>query len=179
MTSETSTTPTTPTTLSPERAELLEALAKHRGLFLFTAQGLTDEQARLRPTASELSIGGVIKHVTVVTEQWLGFVERGTEAMPAIDDVDWQAWADQFVLRDDETLQQVLDAFDVVARRTDELVRTGDLERAHVLPDAPWFESGARWTARRVVLNLLTEIVQHAGHADILRETIDGQKSMG
>lgn len=177
MTTET-TTETTPTP-SAERTELLEALAKHRGLFLFTAQGLTDEQARSRPTASELSIGGVIKHVTVVTEQWLGFVERGTEAMPAIDDVDWQAWADQFVMRDDETLQQVLDGFEAVARRTDELVRTGDLDRAHALPDAPWFESGARWTARRVVLNLLTEIAQHAGHADILRETIDGQKSMG
>ncbi len=165
--------------LAPERAELLEAFAKHRGLFLHTAQGLSDEQARSHPTVSELSIGGVIKHTTAMTAQWLDFAEQGTAAMASFDDVDWAQWGDQFTLREDQTLQEVLDGFEAVARRTDEVVRTVDLDRAHALPEAPWFEAGARWSARRVLVHLLTEIAQHAGHADILRESIDGQKSMG
>ena len=48
-----------------------------------------------------------------------------------------------------------------------------------VLPETPWFEPGARWTARRVFVHIIAETPQHAGHADILRETIDGQKTMG
>ncbi|MFB9852613.1 DUF664 domain-containing protein [Micromonospora andamanensis] len=54
-----------------------------------------------------------------------------------------------------------------------------DLDADHPLPEAPWFEPGARWSARRVLLHILAETSQHAGHADIIRETIDGAKSMG
>jgi hypothetical protein len=54
-----------------------------------------------------------------------------------------------------------------------------DLDVSHPLPEAPWFEPGARWSARRVLLHLIGETAQHAGHADILRESIDGAKSMG
>ena len=50
---------------------------------------------------------------------------------------------------------------------------------SHALPEAPWFQPGARWSARRVFVHIVAETAQHAGHADILRESIDGQKSMG
>ncbi len=53
---------------------------------------------------------------------------------------------------------------------------TGDAAR---LPPAPWFEPGARWSARRVLLHMIAETAQHAGHADIIRESLDGAKSMG
>lgn len=54
-----------------------------------------------------------------------------------------------------------------------------DLDAGHPLPPAPWFEAGARWSASRVVLHVIAETAQHAGHADILRESLDGAKSMG
>ncbi|GMA86523.1 hypothetical protein GCM10025868_17730 [Angustibacter aerolatus] len=54
-----------------------------------------------------------------------------------------------------------------------------DLDAAQPLPPAPWNPPGATWTARRVFVHLVAEIAQHAGHADILRETLDGRKSMG
>ena len=44
---------------------------------------------------------------------------------------------------------------------------------------APWFEVGARWSARRALLHIIAETAQHAGHADMLREAIDGSKTMG
>lgn len=79
-----------------------------------------------------------------------------------------------------DTLAGVLDAYTEVARRTDELVRTlPDLSAAHPLPKAPWFEPGAQWSARRVLLHIIAETSQHAGHADIIRESLDGAKTMG
>jgi hypothetical protein len=77
-------------------------------------------------------------------------------------------------------LAGLLDEYEAVARRTDEVVRTlPDLDAAHSLPQAPWFEPDARWSARRVLLHIIAETSQHAGHADIIREALDGAKSMG
>ncbi len=169
---------TTETTPTGERDELLEALAKHRWLFRLTAQGLTDEQARATPTVSALSVGGLVKHVTRTEAQWADFAVRGTAAL-AMDESSYAEHADGFVMHEDETLAGLLAAYEEVAARTDELVRTADLDLAHPLPEAPWFEPGARWSLRRVALHVVAETAQHAGHADIVRESIDGQKSMG
>jgi uncharacterized protein DUF664 len=54
-----------------------------------------------------------------------------------------------------------------------------DLDVSHPLPSAPWFEPGARWSTRRVLLHIIAETAQHAGHADIIRESLDGSKTMG
>lgn len=162
-----------------ERADLLEALATVRHFLRHTVQGLTDEQAARRPTVSELCLGGLIKHVTHAEAGWTGFVERGTVAMKAAED-SWTAHTDGFLMRPDDTLESILAGYAEVARRTDELVTSlPDLNVSHPLPEAPWFEPGARWSARRVFLHIVVETAQHAGHADILRETLDGQKSMG
>jgi hypothetical protein len=175
------------TTPTGERADLLEALAKHRTLFLHTVQGLTDEQASATPTISSLCLGGLIKHVAAVERQWADFVVNG----PAQDAVDWAsidwsnpppevlAYQDGFRLVGDETLASVLADYDAAAAATDELVATVDLDAIQPLPTAPWFEPGATWSARRVFVHMIGEIAQHAGHADIIRVTLDGQKSMG
>ncbi|MFK0297078.1 DinB family protein [Streptomyces sp. NPDC090442] len=165
------------------RAEWLEALAKHRHFLRFTTRDLTDEQARLRTTASEMCLGGLIKHVTSAERLWADFILHGPSAMPdftALTESDWARRADEFRLLEDETLAGVLAAYAEVARRTDDLIATlPDLGVAWPLPKAPWFESDARWSARRVLLHLIAETAQHAGHADIIREALDGAKSMG
>ena len=171
----------TTTTLTGERADLLEALAAHRHFLRYTVQGLTEEQARLRPTASELTLGGLVKHVASQEAGWVDFVLNGPGAMASATDPEQMArWAEEFRLGPDETLDGVLASYEEVARRTDDVVRTvPDLDASHPLPEAPWFEPGAHRSARRVFLHIIAETAQHAGHADILRETIDGQKSMG
>jgi hypothetical protein len=73
----------------------------------------------------------------------------------------------------------LLAAYDAACAANDERVRTVDLDGDHALPEAPWFEPGARWSARRVVVHVIAETAQHAGHADIIRESIDGAKTMG
>jgi hypothetical protein len=173
------TTATTP--LTAERADLLETLAAHRYFLRHTVQGLTDEQARLRPTASELTLGGLIKHVGSTERAWANFIIEGPAAMATpTDDAGFQRWADEFKLLPGETLESVLAEYEEIAARTDELVRTlPDLDASHPLPEAPWFRPGAVRSARRVFLHIVAETAQHAGHADILRESIDGQKTMG
>ena len=161
--------------LTGERTDLLQALRRHRGFLLQTVDGLTDEQAASRPTVSGLCLGGLIKHVAGVEHRWMLFAVGGAEAMgrEAVD------WVGQFQMAPGETLAGLVERFHEVAGRTDELVATLDLDAAHPLPQAPWFEPGASWTVRRVLLHLIAETAQHAGHADILRESIDGAKTMG
>ena len=182
------TTPETPSaSTTGERADLLDVLQKHRGLFRVTVQDLSDEQARTRSTVSELTLGGLVKHVATTEKHWARFVQEG----PAEDAIDWanvdwsnppaevSAYADGFRMLDDETLAGLLEEYDAVAAATDALVATVDLDSSHPLPSAPWFTPGARWSARRVFAHIVAETAQHAGHADIIREAIDGQKSMG
>ena len=170
---------TSTTTLSAERTDLLEALAKHRELFLHTVSGLTDEQAAATPTASALCLGGIVKHVTFVESGWLDFIVDGPIAMAMTED-SYTIHANSFRMLPGETLASILEAYVAVAKRTDDMLRTlPDLDASQPLPEAPWFEPGARWTARRVFVHIVAETTQHAGHADILRETLDGQKTMG
>lgn len=89
------------------------------------------------------------------------------------------AFQDTFRLAEGETLEGVLAEHERVAAATDELVRTLDLDVAYELPEAPWQPPGVFWTVRRVFLHIAGETAHHSGHADIIRETIDGQKSMG
>jgi hypothetical protein len=169
-------------TLTGERADLTATLQGHRGFLRQTARGLTDEQAAQRTTVSELCIGGLIKHVAATERQWADFIVNGPATMgsdPSDPEVAAQ-WASGFQVLPGETLAGLLAEYDEVARRTDELVATvPDLDSSHPLPAAPWFPPGARWTARRVLLHIIAETSQHAGHADIIRESLDGAKTMG
>ena len=161
-----------------ERADLLEALRTQRYLFLHTVDSLDDEAAAGRPTVSELSLGGLVKHVALMETQWCDFIEGGPAAMA--DDEESPDWADGFRLLPGETLADQVDTFHRAAARTDALLLSlPDLSATQPLPPAPWFRPGATRSARRVFVHLVAEIAQHAGHADILRESIDGQKTMG
>ena len=181
MQSETTAGPASTTgTAGPEHADLLQTLAKHRFFLTFTARDLTDEQAGRTPTASRLSIGGLIKHVAATERGWLAFAQRGAAAMPGADDVDYAEREREFALQPGETLDGVLAEYQEVAAATTAFLSAGpDLATSHPLPEAPWFEPGANWSVRRVMLHLIAETAQHAGHADILRETLDGARSMG
>ncbi|MYS19335.1 DUF664 domain-containing protein [Streptomyces sp. SID4948] len=169
--------------LAGERADLLAMLAKHRHFLRFTTRDLTDEQAGRRTTASELCLGGLIKHVASVERGWADFIVESPAAMGDASDMteaDLARRADEFRLLPGETLAGVLADYAEVARRTDDLVATlPDLNASRPLPIAPWFEPGARWSARRVLMHIIAETAQHAGHADILRESLDGAKTMG
>lgn len=174
---------TTPTpTVTGERAEWLETLAKHRHFLRFTTRDLTDEQAGLRTTVGELCLGGLIKHVTEVERVWVDFILNGPSAMSdftSMTEADLADRADGFRMLPGETLARILADYAEVAGRTDQLVaELPDLDASWPLPKAPWFEPSARWSARQVLMHVVTETAQHSGHADIIRESMDGAQSM-
>ncbi|WP_020385488.1 DinB family protein [Kribbella catacumbae] len=166
-----------------ERADILDFLSKHRYFLRHTANGLSDEQASTRSTVSALTVGGLIKHVTAVERRWADFAQAG--GGPEVpEEIEFTPeliaeWENQFRLTEGETLAGVLAEYEKVAAATDELVRTLDLNSSYELPAAPWQPPGVFWSVRRVFLHIAAETAQHAGHADIIRESIDGQKTMG
>ena len=159
-----------------ERQDLLETLAKHRGFLRQPIEGMSAEQIRATPTVSALSLGAILQHVTEMEVQWGAFIDVGADAMA---DMTPEKYAAMWALDADVTAGSLLAAYEAAGAANDERVRTADLDADHALPEAPWFAPGARWSARRVVLHLIAETSQHAGHADIIRESIDGQKTMG
>jgi uncharacterized damage-inducible protein DinB len=169
--------------IDAERADLLEALGSTRHFLRFTVRDLTDDQARQHTTASELTLGGLIKHVSSTESGWVDFILAGPSALgdfSTMTEADFARRVDEFKLLPGETLAGVLEDYAKVAQRTDELVASlPDLNLSHPLPKAPWFPPDATRSARRVFLHIIAETAQHAGHADILRESLDGAKTMG
>ncbi|MBF6437696.1 DinB family protein [Nocardia cyriacigeorgica] len=182
-------------TLDAERTELLEALAEARSALTSTVHGLTDAKAGEHPTVSALCLGGLIKHVASMEETWMRFAVEGPTAM-GYDLPDGVTWADiaagtarefpqwmidhtnEFQMQPGDTLADILAHYEQIAARTEEVLATiPDLSATHPLPEAPWHEPGAVRSVRRVLTHLIAETAQHAGHADILRETIDAETS--
>jgi len=159
--------------VADERSGLLAYLAQQRDAVRIAAYGLTDEQARATPTASSLSIGGLVKHVAATERGWMDDVlqrQRGGDEA----EFDYLA---NFRLGPDETLASVLELYDEVAKETEAIIAdTPDLGQPVPVPkDVPWFPDDVEaWSVRWVLLHLIEETARHAGHADIVREAIDG-----
>ena len=86
-------TDSTTAVTTDERTELLAELAQARAFLIGTTEGLTDEQLGLRPTASALCLGGIVKHVASTEASWMRFVTEGTSAM-TFEMPDGVTWAD-------------------------------------------------------------------------------------
>ena len=138
--------------------------------------GLTEEQARSRPCRSALSIGGLIKHAT---HGMCGGVDRlaNLDAAPRVlDQHAFSVYLEGFVLTDDETAADVLAEFDSTRRAYMAAVAAADPGAATTEPPAPWngIHDARPANARFFLVHQIEEFARHAGHADILREEIDG-----
>ncbi|WP_103354869.1 DinB family protein [Amycolatopsis sp. CA-128772] len=164
--------------VADERDGLLNFLEQQRYVLKLAAHGLTDEQARATPTKSSLSVGGLVKHVASTEYGWLDTVLQVPQK-PFNEAV--AEYEDAHRLRPDETLAGVLARYDEVAARTVEVIAgIDDLGRPVPVPKGvPWFPQDVEaWSVRWVLLHLIQETARHAGHADIIREHIDGGTAM-
>ncbi|MDP9165651.1 MAG: DinB family protein [Actinomycetota bacterium] len=162
-----------------ERQALRDFIFQQQQAFTALAFGLTDDQARATPTVSALSIGALIKHVTGCQRSWMQRVAAAPEPPPADDRSmeDRQAeYADEFMMRSDETLASILDRFAAQNADTLRTLEAADLDAPVPVPrDAPWFPKDVdAWSVRWVMFHLIEELARHAGQGDIIRETIDG-----
>ncbi|MCY9786367.1 DinB family protein [Nocardiopsis sp. EMB25] len=168
------------TTVDAERAALLQALEEARGNLRYTVRDLTEEQARRRTTASELCLGGIVKHMTRGERRWSRFMAEGDHGTDYLDPEVVAAHEGGFRMEDDETLADVLADYGRAAKETEAVVGAlPDLDVRQDLPTAPWWPEGGSRSARETLLFIISETAQHSGHADIIRESLDGQKTMG
>ncbi|MEU2915496.1 DinB family protein [Streptomyces massasporeus] len=158
-------------TTSSEKTDLLAAFAEQRALLLITVRGLTDAQAGRRTTVSELTLGGVVKHLATGEETWTRIMSERDGELP-----DGMLDTAQYRMAEDDTLPALLERYATAARATEEAVAAlPDLDVGVPLPKTPWSPPESEvWSARRVLLHLIRETAQHAGHADLVRESLDG-----
>jgi uncharacterized damage-inducible protein DinB len=161
-----------PDPTAAERDALGQYLDYQRETILLKTEGLTrDQLARTIPT-SDLTLAGLLYHLALVEESWLegrflGLPERQDWA-----DVDWDADPDwEFrtaATMDPEELRQRYR--DACERSRQAAASAASLDQ----PSAMRLRDGSRFTLRWVLLHLIEETARHAGHADLLREAIDG-----
>ena len=163
--------PGNPPPFDNETDGLLLYLVQQRDGLRFAAYGLTEEQLRLKATpASALTVGGLLKHATVTERGWVDLI-----AGEAADKTE-EEYGSDFIVGPDESLESLLELQAVTAAHTEEVVRgLPSLDVAVQLPEAPWDpQNAAGYSARWILLHLIEEVARHAGHADIVREHIDG-----
>ena len=154
-----------------EQEGLLGFLAQARYTLKLTAYGLTDAQLRAAPSASPLSVGGLIKHCASTEEGWLATIRNEPQK------TDYQAYTENFKLAEGESIDEVLARYDRVAEQTEKTIaEIGDLD--YEIPidhSVPWNRKDmTHWNVRWILLHLIQETARHTGHADIIRETVDG-----
>ena len=158
--------------MTREHEDLLGLLAEVRKRLLIPVRDISDADAAKRTTVSELTLGGLIRHLATGERLWLQVLKSADGSLP-----DGMLDTAQYSMS--ETLSHWLSAYSAAADETDAYVRSlPSLDVEVQLPMTPWSPPEPQfWSARRIVLHLIHETAQHAGHADIIRESLDGANS--
>ncbi|MFF0429713.1 DinB family protein [Streptomyces sp. NPDC004520] len=157
-----------------ERGAFLNFVEVQRAALRRSLLGLTEEQAASRPSASELSLSGLVKHVAEMELNWLRLAQEQPNERQRTE----ETWDEAFRLVDGESIPDVLAFWEDVAKQTEVFVRSvPSLDDTFPLPPAPWFPKDGRVSVRWMLLHLVQEMGRHAGHADIIRESLDGKGS--
>jgi hypothetical protein len=161
-----------------ERDALAAYLLQQQDAFRAVVHGLTDEQAGLRPTPSTLCLGALVKHVTFVQGGWLEQALHAPHPVPPRGAESNAAWQEAWSWTESDTVALALAAFDAVSQRVVEAARSVGPDLPVPVPPAPWNPTDVdAWSVRWVWLHLIEELARHAGHADIIREAVDGATS--
>lgn len=170
--------PGNPPPVPTEKSAIREFLRQQHDGIRGAAYGLTDEQAHAKPSASDICIAGLVKHLTVMERGWVDRAQAGPGPLPSdarpLEEAaadygsDWNPTG--------ETLADLMTAFDAMAAHSEALVDVLDLDTPVPVPrDAPWFPKDIEaWSVRWVWFHVIEEVARHAGHGDIVRESVDG-----
>ena len=162
-----------PQQVADERTSLREWLEYHRATLLMKIDGLTDTQARTRSIpSSNLSLLGLLRHMVVVERYWFTWVVGGVQPEPIY--ITWEDENLDFNFDETATLAEALDSFNtelVTSRRYEAACASLDSRAARTeVRDGADFCPDLRW----VMVHMIEEYARHNGHADLLREAIDG-----
>jgi Protein of unknown function (DUF664) len=148
-----------------ERAGLCEFLDLQRDALIEKLQGVSNEEARRAPTVSSLSLLSLVKHSAIWERRWFQIVVAGRTFAgdwPSVQPNDENG----FRITDDDDIETVITYYREQIAASQEILRTFDLDAPCAMRD---MAGNLRWVA----VHMIEETARHAGHADIIRETID------
>ena len=156
----------------PELQALTGFLDAEREAILRKTDGLTREQLAQPLPPSTLTLAGLVNHLALVEDTWFRVRFAGLDDDPLWADHDWDADPDyEFRTAVDLDPEQLRQRYrDACARSREVVARAGSLDQLAVRTS----RDGSHWDLRWVLLHMLEETARHAGHADLLREAIDG-----
>jgi uncharacterized damage-inducible protein DinB len=152
-----------------EMAGLTMFLDSQREAILHKVEGITDEQAKLVPTASALSLFSIVKHLAYVERRWFQNAVAGSEIPGLWPPADPQ---EEYDVREGDTIESVRALYE---QRIDE---SRAITGAAVDPGRAAHPSADGLNVRWILLHMIEETARHAGHADVIRETIDGSRGV-
>jgi uncharacterized damage-inducible protein DinB len=157
----------------PELQQLCAFLDLQRTTVLRKAEGLDAEQFRRTLPPSSLTIGGLLNHLALVEDWWFRVRFAGLPEQELWAGVDWDADPDwEFRTAAEVDADELRQSYrDACARSREVVARAGSLGDL----SARASRSGARWDLRWVLLHMIEETARHAGHADLIRESVDGE----
>lgn len=164
---------TDPPTTGDERTQLLAFLQYQRDTLRLKAGGLDAGQLDTALPPSVMTLGGMVKHLAFVESWWIRQVFLGEEAGEPWASVDWKAdWDWDWHSAKDDTPEQLWALYDEMVADADGVLAGADLE---TLAAKPSRRTGQPFNLRWILLHLVEEYARHNGHADLIREAIDGQ----
>ena len=144
-----------------------------------TLHGLTPEQIRLTPSASGMSLGALARHVILISDGSARGIAAAPDAGPDPHRTPAQHQAEGMIapeaVREGDTAESLIAELKQAGEEVAASIRAADPETRGPYGDAPWFEGRTLWSVRWYALHQIEENARHAGHADILRESIDGK----
>jgi uncharacterized damage-inducible protein DinB len=151
-----------------EREALCGFLDQQRDALMRKVRGVSDADARTAPTASSLSLLGLLKHSALWERRWFQVIVAGRR-FPG----EWpEGTEDDFAVGDEDTVEHWLLRYSDEAAVSRQITADMGLDDRCARHD--WVDENLRW----VLLHLIEETARHAGHADIIRETLDGSRGM-
>jgi uncharacterized damage-inducible protein DinB len=159
-----------------EAATLLGYLDYHRATLAWKCSGLDAVGLAATVGPSPMTLGGLLKHMAYVEQQWFTQRLHGLDPEPPWDTVDWSADPDwEWHSAADDTPEQLRALWEDAVARSRSLVAEalagGDLGQ---LARHPW-PDGRSPSLRWILAHMIEEYARHNGHADLLRESLDGQ----
>jgi Protein of unknown function (DUF664) len=169
-----------PPLAAPELETLRGYLDFHRDTLRWKCEGLDREQLGTTHPPSTMTLGGLMKHVALVESNWFEDVLHGEGLMPPFDVIDWDADPDwEWRTGADDGPEAVRRTFDEAVARADagidRALAAGGLDALSVRTARRGPDAGSPFSLRWIMLHMVEEYARHNGHADLIRESIDGQ----
>jgi Protein of unknown function (DUF664) len=156
-----------------ERETLVAFLDYYRALVVDKASGLSRAQLGQRLPPSTMTLAGLIYHLALVEEDWFVGDVLGEELGEPWASVDWEANRDwEWDIAPTLEPAALLDAYRSACARSNEIIAATPLEQLSVRAG----RDGEHWSLRWILVHMIEETARHAGHADLIRESIDGSR---